>query len=379
VLLQMQQNSLTAEEWGGDIGVVRVSAHTGEGVDKLLERIMLESEMLELRANPALPVRAVVIESQLEQGMGNVVNVLIKNGTIRVGNMVICGQYYGKVKALIDSTGKRIKSAGPSTAVQVVGLNGLPECGQVMAGCEDEKQAKKLASDRSDKGREQMLQTVRHTSLDDLFRQIEEEARKDLKLIVKADVQGTAEAVVESLSKLGTEKIQVEVIHAGVGAVTDNDILLAAASSAIVVGFHVRVNPGVNRLAKEKGVEIRLYSIIYELLDQVRNAMEGMLDPEYHEENLGQAEILKIFDLTKGKVCGCKVIKGHIKVGSHARVYRAKELIYNGMIQSLRRFTDDVKEVAQGFECGIRLDNFADFEPGDVIDVYEMKAEKAKL
>jgi translation initiation factor IF-2 len=264
-------------------------------------------------------------------------------------------------------------------AVRVVGLSGLPESGLVMAGCEDERQARKLAEERAQRGREQSLQSTRHASLDDLFRQIEEEARKDLKVVVKADVQGTAEAVVESLVKLNTEKIKVDVIHAGVGAITENDILLAAASDAIVIGFHVRVNPGVNRLAQNEGVEIRLYSIIYELIDQVREAMEGLLAPEKREVSVGNAEILKIFDLSRGKICGCKVSKGVVKVGAHARVLRAKELIYNGMVQSLRRFTDDVKEVATGFECGIRMDNFADFEPGDIIEVYEIREEKAKL
>lgn len=379
VLLQMQQNGITSEDWGGDVGVIRVSAATGEGIDELLERITLEAEMLELKANPDLPVRAVVLESQLEQGLGNTVNILVKNGTIKVGDTVISGPYYGRVKALIDSQGQRIKSAGPSDAVRVVGLSGLPECGAIMAGCEDEKQAKRLAEEREDKARETDLQSTRKASLDDLFRQIEEEARNDLNVIIKTDVQGTTEAVIESLRKIESDKIRVEVIHSGVGSITENDVLLASASDAIIIGFHVRVNTGVNKLAKEEGVEIRLYSIIYELIEQVKEAMLGMLAPDVREVPVGKAEIVKIFNLTKGKVCGCMAKEGKIRVGAHARVYREDDVIYNGVISSLRRFQDDVREVDSGLECGIRLDNFIDFEPGDVIDVYDYKEEAAKL
>ena len=379
VFLQMQQQSITPEEWGGETGVIRVSAHTGEGVDNLLERIALEAELLELKCNPTLPGRAIVMESQLEQGLGPTVNLLVKNGTIKMGDIVITGKFYGKVKALIDGQGKRIKEAGPSTAVKLVGLDGLPECGAVVAAVDDERMAKRLAGEREAAMREENLQSGRKASLDDLFRQIEEESRNDLKVIVKADVQGTAEAVVDSLNKQATDKIRVDVIHQGVGAITENDVLLASASDAIIIGFHVWVNPGVNKLAKEEGVEVRLYSIIYELIDQVRNAMEGMLAPEIKEVYVGDAEIQKIFNLTKGKICGCKVIKGKIKVGSHARVYREDDIIYNGMIASLRRFQDDVKEVDQGFECGIRLDNFIDFEEGDKIQCYEYKEEKVSL
>ncbi len=379
IFLHMQQNGLTAEDWGGDVGVIQVSAATGDGIQHLLERIVLETEMLELKANPELPVRAVVLESQLEQGHGPTVSILVKNGSISVGDIIICGPHQGKVKALIDSQSKRVKKAGPSEAVKVVGLSGLPECGMVLVGCKDDKQARKLAENREDQARQDQLQSTRRASLDDLFRQIEEENRKDLNVIVKADVQGTSEAVVQSLKKLDCDKIHTDVVHAGVGAVTENDVLLAAASDAIIVGFHVRVNPGVNKLAKDEGVEIRLYSIIYELIEQVRSAMEGMLEPELREVPLGQAEILKIFDLSRGKVIGCRCLKGNIRVGKNARVLRDKEIIYNGVIQSLRRFTDDVREVDAGLECGIRLDNFMDFEPGDIVQCYDYIEEKVKL
>ena len=380
VMTQLQQNGIALEEWGGEIGVVKVSAETGDGIDDLLERLFLESEILELRANPRLPVKAVVLESQLEQGLGPTVNVLVKNGTIHLGDIVISGRHYGKVKALINNFGKRMKEAGPSFAAKVVGLSGLPEGGTLLVGCQDEKQAKKLTEERKFESREQQLQPQRQANLEDLFRQIEEESRKELKIIIKTDAQGTGEAVVEILKKLESSKIRIEIIHSGVGAISENDVLLAAASDAIIVGFHVRINQGVNLLAQKKEVDIRLYSVIYELAEQIKEAMTGMLDPELREESLGKSEILKVFTPSKGsKICGCNVVKGIVRVGAKARVYRGQELIYNGIIQSLRRFDDDVKTVRQGFECGIRLDHFNDFSEGDWIEVYEYKEIAASL
>ncbi len=380
VLTQLQQNELTPEEWGGDIGVVQVSAETGDGIDDLLERLILEAELLELKANPKLPVKAIVIESQLEQGLGATVNVLVKNGSVRVGDTVLCGQFYGKVKALYDDQGERIKELLPSQAAKLVGLSGVPDCGAILVGVTDEKQVKKLVDQREHLLRTEHLKPTRQANLEDLFRQIEEDARNDLKVIVKTDVQGTGEAVVDMLTKIESLKIRIEFVHIGVGAITENDVLLAAASDAIVVGFHVRVNAGVNTLAKKEGVDIRLYSVIYELAEQMKESMIGMLAPEKREVALGQSEILEIFEMSKGgKICGCSVSKGVVKVGAKARVHRGGELIYDGTIASLRRFQDDVKEVRQGFECGIRLDHFNDFEVGDVIDVYDYKEIAATL
>jgi translation initiation factor IF-2 len=250
-----------------------------------------------------------------------------------------------------------------------------------MATCEDEKQARRLAETRSIEMREERLGPARgKASLEDLFEQMKEDAREDLKIVLKTDVQGTCEAVMDALAKLNGEKIQVEIILSGVGGITENDVLLASASNALVIGFQVRVNTGVNKLAKQEGVEIRLYSVIYELIEQIRDAMEGMLAPDVREETLGAAKILQIFKLDKkGKVCGCQVTEGIVKVGANARVYRDGDLIYNGSISSLRRFQDDVKEVRAGMECGIRLDNFNDFEEGDTIDIYYYKETKATL
>jgi len=379
ILLNMQQNDLMSEEWGGQVAAIRVSAKTGMGVDMLLERILLEAEMLELRANPKRPAMAYVLESQLEQGFGPTASVVVKNGTLRVGDAVICGANCGKVKTLIDARGHRVAFAGPGTPVKVVGLSGVPEAGTRMAVCESFAQARELAEQRGAENRLESLASKNSgTSLEDLFSKMEDSGeRNNLKVVVKADVRGSSEAIVESLKKLPSEKISVDVLHTGVGAITENDILLAASSGAIVIGFHVRVNPGVNELAKKQNVEIRLYSIIYELLEDIQDALTGRLAPEKREKELGVVKILKIFELSKGpKICGCMVEKGIAKVGAKARVFRGSELIFNGEVRSLRRFQDDVKEVRAGLECGIRLDNFMDFTEGDTIQLYEIELKK---
>ena len=381
VLLNMQQNGLMPEDWGGTIGVVKVSAKTGQGIDDLLERILLEAEMLELKGNPKRPAEAFVLESQLEQGYGPTASIVVKNGTLHVGDPIICGEYYGKVKGLIDHRGQRIKSAGPSTPVKIVGLSGVPDAGTKLVVCKSEKEAKEIGEARSAiKSVETLSGKGGGMTLDDLFSQMENGKRNTLKVVVKTDVCGSSEAIVESLKKLPSEKISVEVLHAGVGAITESDVQLAASSNAIVIGFHVRVNPGVNDLAKKENVEIRLYSIIYELLEDIKDAMAGRLEPDKREKELGVAHILKIFELSRGpKICGCMVDKGVVKVGSKSRVFRKGELIFNGEVRSLRRFQDDVKEVRQGMECGIKLDNFLDFDVGDVIQFYEIELKKATL
>ena len=381
VLLNMQQNGLTSEDWGGTTGVVRVSAKTGQGIDELLERILLEAEMLELKANPKRKASAYVLESQLEQGLGPTANIIVKNGTIKLGDPIICGEHYGRVKGLIDSRGQRVKSAGPSTPVKVVGLSGVPDAGVKLVVCDNEKDSKELAESRSmDKRVENLSGKGSGASLEDLFSQMDGDQKNTLKVVVKADVCGSVEAIVESLKKITSEKISIEVLHAGIGAITENDVLLAASSNAIVVGFHVRVNPGVNDLAKKENVEIRLYSIIYELLEDIKDAMAGRLEPEKREKELGVARIKQIFTLSKGlKICGCIVEKGVVKVGSKSRVFRKGELIFNGEVRSLRHLKDDVKEIRQGMECGIRLDNFLDFVEGDIIQIYEIELKKASL
>ena len=380
VLLHMQQNGLTSEDWGGEVGTVRVSAKTGQGLSDLLERILLEAEILELKANPKRPAEGVVLEAQLENGLGPTASILVQDGTLHVGDIVLCGEHYGRIRSLINDKGERVKSAGPSTPVKVVGLSGIPEAGDRLEICESEKGARTESERRIAEKRSHMLATSAITSAEDLFSKLNSENRNTLNIIIKSDVKGSGEAIAQSLEKLPSDKIKAEVIANGVGPITENDITLAAATNSIVVGFHVRVNPGVNEAAKKQNVEIRLYSIIYELLEDITDALAGKLEPEKRERPIGEAKILQIFELSKGpKICGCMVESGLVRVGAKARVRRDKELIYNGEVASLRRFHDDVKEVKAGLECGIRLDNFADFVPGDEIEIYEIELKKATL
>ncbi len=380
IILQMQQNSLMSEDWGGDVGVVRVSAKTGKGIDELLERILMEAELLELKANYKCKARGIVLESQLEQGFGPTASVLVQKGSLKVGDIVLCGEYHGKVKSLLSANGERLKDAGPSTPVKLVGLSGAPNAGSQFVVCDNEKEARLEAERRAGHSRNTNLLSPAIQNLEELLTKIGENVQNNLKLIIKSDVRGSGEAIIDSLRKLPSDKIKVDVVLSGVGGITENDIMLAAASKAIVIGFHVRVNAGVNELAKKHNVEIRLYSIIYELLEDITDALTGRLAPDKREKEVGTAVILQIFELTKGpKICGCRVEKGSVRVGAKARVFRNKELIYNGEVISLRRFQDDVKEVKVGLECGIRLDNFVDFVEKDIIEIYDIELQKATL
>ncbi|MCQ2353018.1 MAG: translation initiation factor IF-2 [Victivallaceae bacterium] len=380
VLLHMQQNGLTSEDWGGETGTVRVSAKSGKGLSDLLERIQIEAEMLELKANPKRPASGSVIEAQLEQGLGPTASVLIQDGTLHVGDIVLCGEHYGKVRMLISDKGERLKSAGPSIPVKVVGLSGVPEAGDHLEFCGNEKDARTIAAERLAAKRDKVLAANRVTSAEDLFSKLNEGGVSTLNIIIKSDVRGSGEAIAQSLAQLPSEKIRAEVIANGVGPINESDVDLAAATNALIVGFHVRVNPGVTDYLKKFKVEYRLYSIIYELLEDITDALAGKLEPEKREKQLGTAKILQIFELSKGpKICGCKVESGIVRIGAKARVRRAKELIYNGEVASLRHFRDDVHEVKAGLECGIKLDNFVDFLEGDEIEIYEIELKKATL
>lgn len=383
VLIGLQRQNIQTEDWGGDVGVVRVSALTGEGTNNLLDRILLEAEMLELKANPSAPLEGQVLEAQLETGMGPTCSILVRNGSIHVGDIVLCGEFYGRVKALINEQGQRVKSAGPSAPIKVMGLNGVPNAGDTISTVKDEREAKQIAEEQIQQNRQSQLNVTRQTSLDDLFKQMQEESKKELRIIVKSDVKGSLEAIINQIAKLETEvshKILLNVIHGSVGEISESDVLLAAASDAVILGFNVKAMPEIRRLAKTKGVEINLYSIIYELLENLENAILGKLDPETKESLLGKAEIIQIFESSKaGKICGCRVTEGIIRVGAKAQVFRDHEMIYNGLIKSLRRFKDDVKEVRQGFECGIRLDNFEEFEEGDIIKVFSVEKVAATI
>ncbi|MBR2373177.1 MAG: translation initiation factor IF-2, partial [Lentisphaeria bacterium] len=339
VLLHMQQNNLTSEDWGGKVGVVKVSAKTKEGLPDLLERILVEADMLELKADPTGPAEGVVLEAQLEQGLGPTSHVLIQSGTLKAGDPILCGSCWGKARMLIDDKGKRIKEVKPGFPVKVVGLSGVPEAGDQLMVMNSEKEARLEAERRSEEKRAEQLATSNISTADDLFNKLNSEGRRSLNIIIKSDVKGSGEAIAQSLLELPSEKIKADVIANSVGSICDNDIELAAATNALVVGFHVQVNPGVNDLASKRHVEIRLYTVIYELLEDITAALAGKLEPEKRETITGRARILQIFELSKGpKICGCKVESGIVKVGAKARVRRSKELIYNGEVTSLRHF-----------------------------------------
>jgi translation initiation factor IF-2 len=376
---QLQDKGLVSDEWGGETIFVDVSALTKQGVDKLIEMILLQADLVELKANPNRRAKGNVIESGLEPG-GPTATVLVRKGTLRVSDVIICGQYYGRVRALINEEGKRLKEAAPSVAVKVLGLNGVPEAGLEFSVVEDEKAARELAEQRAQEAKAQGLEPARaKVTLENLFAQLASTTAKVLKIVVKADTQGSVEAIVEALKKIESEKVALEIIHSAVGTITESDVALASASNAIILGFHTRVDSGVADKAKHESVQIKLYAIIYELIDQVKEGMAGLLDPLLKDVTLGVAEVRKIFELSKGApVAGCMVTSGRIVKGK-VRVRRRKEIIYEGITQSLRRFQDEVNEVRAGMECGIRIEGFSDFLVGDNIECYAMEKVAQKL
>lgn len=376
LLRQLQENGIQPEEWGGDTAVIPCSGITGDGVDELLERILLEAEMLELNADPDAPFEGLVIEAQMEAGMGPTANILVRNGVLRQGDWFSCGSTYGKARALLDTHGKRLAKATASTPVKIMGYNGVPEAGDRVVWQPDEKSAKAAAEEELQRKRLEAISAPRATSIEELIKQMNEGASSvvELNIVLKTDVRGSLEAISDAVSAIKSNKIAVKIVHGGVGEVTDSDVVLAAASKAIIVGFHVRVMPSVNRTAKQKGVEIRLYSIIYDLLDDIEDVMRGRLTPEVRETLVGEAEIAQVFNITKaGKICGCRVTSGTIKLNQKAKVFRQKDMIYSGLVASLKHFKEDVKEMRAGQECGIRLDNFEDFEVGDRIQVFAVE------
>jgi translation initiation factor IF-2 len=376
---QLQDKGLVPDDWGGDTIFVEVSALTKQGVDKLIEMILLQADLLELKANPNRRAKGNVIESGLEPG-GPTATVLVRKGTLRVGEVMICGQYYGRVRALISEEGKRLKEAAPSVAVKVLGLNGVPEAGLEFSVVEDERAARDLAEQRGQEAKALGQEATRaKITLENLFDQLASSTSKVLKVVVKADTQGSVEAIVDALKKIESEKVSLEVIHSAVGTITESDVALASASDAVILGFHTRIDSGVADKAKHEGVQIKLYAIIYELVDQVKEAMAGLLEPLLKDITLGAAEVRKIFELSKGApVAGCMVVSGRIVKGK-VRVRRRKEIIYEGITQSLRRFQDEVNEVRAGMECGIRIEAFSDFQIGDNIECYTMEKVAQKL
>jgi translation initiation factor IF-2 len=382
---QLQEHGLNPESWGGDTITVDVSAVTKKNLDSLLEMILLQAEMMELKANPKGPAKGNVIEAQMEPGMGPTATMLVRKGTLKAGDALICGPHMAKVRALIDDKGKRIKEAGPATPVKVVGLTGLPDAGAEFEVLKNEKEARELSEqrtldDRAAAATAEIAGTKRGTKLEDLLNQLEEGEKKKLPIVLKADVQGSLEALVDSLRKLKSDKVELEVIHNAVGTITENDVLLASASKAIIIGFRVKAESGVTDVAKREDVQIKLYTIIYELLEQVEEAMEGLLEPESKEVVVGRAEVRQIFQLSKGPlIAGCYVNSGRIQRSGRVRVLRRKAVQYEGKIISLKHFQDDVKEVKAGSECGLRLDNFQEFQAGDILECYTVERVAATL
>ena len=375
---QLQDKGVVPDDWGGDNIFVDCSAITKEGVDKLLSAIVLQADLLELKANPTRAAKGNVIESGLEPG-GPIATVLVRKGTLHVGDVIICGEHYGKARALISEEGTRLKEAAPSVAVRVLGLNGVPEAGLEFVVVEDEKSAREIGQKRAQENKTAELESRAKVTLENLFATLDAEKSKMLKLIVKADTQGSVEAIVSEIHKIESDKVTLEVIHSAVGTITESDVALAAASKAVILGFHTRIDTGVNDKAKHHGVQIKLYAIIYELVDEVKAAMAGLLEPILKEIITGTAEVRKVFELSKGvPVAGCMVTNGRIVRGK-VRVRRRKDIIYEGVTQSLRRFQDEVNEVRAGMECGIRIEGFAESQEGDAIECYAVEKVAAKL
>jgi len=375
---QLRQLGLVPEEWGGDLICCTVSATKGDGMDNLLEMILLQADMLELQANPRRKAQGYVIESRLEAGMGPTANVLIANGTLKLNDAVVSGSSWGRIKAMINDQGKRVRTAGPSAAVKLLGLTSVPEPGEEFHVYKNDREARTVAEERVAAARLQELTAAAAPAapktLEELLQEQVGSDKRTLKVILKTDVLGSLEAIRDSLKEIKSDKVDLEIIGTGVGNVTPHDVLLASASQAVILGFHVAKDPGASAEAKRHGVEIRLYAIIYQMLDDIRNLMTGLLDPVLKEHIHGQAAIRQIFDMGKrGKVAGCMCTKGKITLKGRVRVKRKDEVIYEGKIQSLRRFQNEASEVREGQECGIVLDHFSNFTEGDTIESYEIE------
>jgi translation initiation factor IF-2 len=377
----LSEHGLISEAWGGDTIMVEVSAKQKTGLDQLLEMILLQAEVLELKADPHQLAKGAVVEAKLERGRGPVATVLVQSGTLHVGDTFVVGAFSGKVRALISQTGSKVHQAGPSVPVEVIGLPGVPSAGDVFQAVKDERIAREIADDRARKQRAAELAGAGKVSLDDLFARIQEGSVKELSLVIKADVQGSSEALATAVEKLPTDVVKLRVIHNGVGGITESDVLLAAASNAIIIGFNIRPEPKASDLAEKEHVDVRLYTIIYDALNDIKAAMEGLLEPTLKERVLGRAEVRQVFNVSKaGTIAGSYVIDGTItRASAGVRVIRDNVVVYQGKLGSLRRFKDDVREVQQGYECGIGVENFSDIKTGDVIEAYAIDKIAAKL
>ncbi|WP_339249768.1 translation initiation factor IF-2 [Sporosarcina sp. FSL W8-0480] len=374
VMQELTEHGLLAEAWGGDTIFVPISALKGEGIDQLLEMVLLVAEVGELKASKNIRAKGTVIEAQLDRGRGSVATLLVQDGTLRIGDPIVVGTTFGKVRAMINDLGRRVKEAGPSTPVEITGLSDVPQAGDRFVVFEDEKTARQIGESRAgDALQEQRVEKTRVT-LDNLFDQMKQGEMKELNLIVKADVQGTVEAMAASLMKIEVEGVNVKIIHTGAGAINESDISLAAASNAIVIGFNVRPDVNAKRAAEEEGVDIRLHRVIYKVIEEIESAMKGLLDPEYQEKVIGQAEVRETFKVSKiGTIAGSYVTEGKITRDAGVRVLRDNIVIFEGELDTLKRFKDDVKEVAKGYECGITVKNFNDIKEGDIFEAFVME------
>ncbi len=377
---ELSENGILVEDWGGKVQCVSVSAKTGDGIPELLELLALETEVLDLKANRDTLALGTVIESKLDKGHGAIATVLVQRGTLHQGEVFICGNHHGKVRALMNERGTRIESAGPSQPVQILGFQTVPQAGDIFTVVEDEKKAKKISGERDRIQREIDRQKIHTISLDKLSTDIREGASKLLPLVVKADVDGSIEALVDALSDIPSKEVKVDVVHRGVGIISESDVLLAAASGGVVIGFNVSVNPNASLVAKNNGIDIRVYSVIYDAINEIKLALEGLLEPDIVEKPLGQAEVLQAFKISRlGTIAGCKMIEGAISRKDTARIRRDGEVIYEGKITSLKHFQDDVKEIDAGKECGIGIEGMKNFEEGDLIETYTTEEVKRTL
>ncbi len=377
---ELSEHGLLAEEWGGDTLFSYISAKNGQGVDELLDSILLQSEILELKANYKKRARGTIIEARLDKNRGPFATILIRNGTLKQGDFFVCGESYGRLRAMLNDRGKKIESASPSMPVEIYGISDVPMAGDDFIVVTDEKKAKLISEHRKTKAKLPTATKQDSISLDNLFDRIKEGEIKELNIIVRADVQGSLEALIDSLVKLSTEEVKLKVIHGATGAVTESDIMLASASKAVIICFNVRANPAVGAVAERENVDIRFYDVIYKVIEDIQSAMAGLLEPVYNENTIGRADIKEIFHVSKvGTIAGCYVIDGKIERSANVRLLRDDVVIFDGKISSLKRFKDDVKDVLSGFECGIGLENYNDIKPGDVLEVYILEEMKAEL
>src|SRR5438876_3980785 len=374
---QLQEQELAPEDWGGETIVCPVSATKGVGIDHLLEMMALQAEVMELKASPTATPRGTVIEAQVEAGRGPTATVIVQMGTLRIGDAFICGDYSGKVKSLLDDRGQPIKQAGPSTPVKVLGFTGLPNAGDEFLVMESERSAKTLSEERLQTKRADKLTVPQRATLESLLEAAE--GKKILRIVLKCDAQGSLEALIGALEQIESKKIDLEIIHSAVGPISESDILLASASNAVVIGFNIKVESMAVSAARREGVQVKLYSIIYELIDQIKEAMAGLLEPEHRETVIGHAEVKQVFQLSRGIVAGCLVTDGRVARVARARVLRKRQPVYDGGISTLRRFHDDVKEVRSGLECGIKLGDFSEYQVGDIIECYQLEQVAQKL